>query len=87
MSTDYDALKAEADAARAMWDARYRLKELGWRDAVYCPRDGRALMFVEPGSAGIHEGHCDDQGQVWLHSHGDLWPSKPVLYRELKEQK
>jgi hypothetical protein len=83
-----ELMPTEEDAARAMWEAYYRLKELGWREATYCPRDGRTLKFIEAGSSGIHDGHCDDQDRahklpgVWLHSEGDLWPSQPVLYRE-----
>lgn len=83
-----EMMPTEADAARALWEAYYRLKELGWREATYCPRDGRTLKFIEAGSSGIDEGHCDDQNRahklpsVWLHSKGDLWPSQPVLYRD-----
>lgn len=84
-----ELMPTEEDAARSMWEAYYRLKELGWRDATYCPRDGRALKFIEAGSSGIHDGHCDDQDMahkrptVWLHSNGDLWPSQPILYKEI----
>lgn len=84
-----ELMPTEADAARLMWEAYYRLKELGWRESTYCPRDGRTLKFIEAGSSGIHEGHCDDEDtghrppNVWLHDHGDLCPSRPVLYREL----
>jgi hypothetical protein len=83
-----EMMPTEKDAARLMWEAYYRLTELGWRDATYCPRDGRMLKFIEAGSSGIHDGHCDDQDKahkrptVWLHSSGDLWPSQPVLYRD-----
>ena len=83
-----ELMPTEQDAARAMWEAYHRLEELGWRNATYCPRDGRTLLFIEAGSSGIHEGHCDDQDRahrrptVWLHDAGDLWPSQPVLYRE-----
>lgn len=83
-----EMMPTEEDAARQMWEAYHRLEELGWRNVTYCPRDGRVLMFIEAGSSGIHEGHCDDQDQahrrptVWLHDHGDLWPSQPLLYRE-----
>lgn len=83
-----EIMPTEQDAVRAMWDAYRRLEELGWRNATYCPRDGRMLLFIEAGSSGIHEGHCDDQDTayrrptVWLHDHGDLWPSQPVLFRE-----
>jgi len=84
-----ERMPTEQDAVRAMWEAYHRLEELGWRNATYCPRDGRTVLFIEAGSSGIHEGHCDDQDRahrrptVWLHDAGDLWPSQPVLYREL----
>lgn len=81
-----EQMPTEQDAARAMWEAYYRLKELGWNDACYCPRDGRTLKFIEAGSSGIHEGHCDDGLRVWLRADGDLWPSKPVLFRSLSEE-
>lgn len=83
-----ELMPTEQDAARMMWEAYHRLEELGWRNATYCPRDGRTLLFIEAGSSGIHEGHCDDEDRahrrptVWLHDAGDLWPSQPVLYRE-----
>lgn len=83
-----ELMPTEQDAVRAMWEAYHRLEELGWRNATYCPRDGRTLLFIEAGSSGIHEGHCDDEDRahrrptVWLHDAGDLWPSQPVLYRE-----
>ena len=83
-----ELMPTEQDAARMMWEAYHRLEELGWRNATYCPRDGRTLLFIEAGSSGIHEGHCDDADRahrrptVWLHDAGDLWPSQPVLYRE-----
>lgn len=82
-----ELMPTEQDAARLMWEAYHRLEELGWRNATYCPRDGRTLLFIEAGSAGIDEGHCDDQDTahrrptVWLHDGGDLWPSQPVLFR------
>ena len=83
-----ELMPTEQDAVRAMWEAYHRLEELGWRNATYCPRDGRTLLFIEAGSSGIHEGRCDDKDTahrrptVWLHDAGDLWPSQPVLYRE-----
>lgn len=86
-----EAMPTEQDAVRAMWSAYQRLRELGWREAHYAPRDGRDLLFVEAGSTGIHRGHVDDpepgllSPRVWLHSSGDLWPSHPVLYRELSD--
>jgi hypothetical protein len=37
--------------------ARERLRTLGWRDGIYCPKDGTAFALIEWGSTGIHSGH------------------------------
>lgn len=95
---DADALLAEADRAKAerasrmpdeaaalrtMQDAYTRLGELGWRDAIYCPKDGSAFQAIEAGSTGIHR--CTyhgtwPSGSWWVHD-GDGWPSRPILFR------
>lgn len=41
----------------AMSSAETRLKELGWRSGVYCPRDGSAFAVCEVGSTGMWAGH------------------------------
>lgn len=69
----------EASAIRALFDAYGRLKELGWHEATYATK-GVPLQMIEVGSTGIHEGYRDEHG-FWIHSHGDLWPSRPVLSR------
>lgn len=76
-----EMMPTEQDAILVMFKAWERLKELGWREAVYAPRDGRALEFIEAGSTGIHPGHRDEK-YTWLHEAGDLWPSHPILFRE-----
>lgn len=75
-------------ALSAMFDAWQRLKELGWRDAIYCPKDGSEFEVIEAGSTGVHR--CLYQGEwpsgSWLISgDGDLWPSRPILFRLLPE--
>lgn len=77
---DADQMPDEAAALRVMQRAHQRLKDLGFYDAQHCPRDGVTRQFVEVGSSGIHEGYRDNTG-VWLFDGGDLWPSRPVLYR------
>jgi hypothetical protein len=72
----------EQDALRGQWEAHYRLRELGWREACYAPCDGRALQLIEVFSTGIFEGYRDDKRRFWIADGGDLWPSTPVLYRE-----
>ena len=48
-------MPTEQDAARVMWEAWYRLKELGWRETCYGPTD-EMVQVIEPGSSGIHKG-------------------------------
>jgi hypothetical protein len=75
------------DAVRGMWDAWQRLTELGWKDARYAPADGETKRVIEPGSSGIHDAQCESRPAPrehekwwWSHSHGDVWPIKPILY-------
>lgn len=79
-------LMPDEESARAMFfDAWLRLKQLGWNDACYCPKDGSMFEVIEAGSSGIHA--CNyvgewPKGTYWIHAEGDLWPSRPVLYRK-----
>ena len=76
-----EAMPTEADAINTMFSAWERLKELGWREAKYAPKDRRALEFIEAGSTGIHTGYKEEKF-TWVREAGDLWPSDPILYRE-----
>jgi hypothetical protein len=73
----------ERTALRVLTDAHIRLKELGWREATYAPRNV-PLELIECGSSGIHTGYRDEHG-FWILD-DDTWPSKPVLYREQTTQ-
>lgn len=89
------AMKAKAERAermpddmaaiRALTDAHHRLKELGWRDAIYAPtiETCAELELIEVGSSGIHRGYRDHEKRFWIND-TDTWPSRPVLYREVK---
>jgi hypothetical protein len=73
----------DAAALKQLFEAWLRLQELGWRDARNAPKDA-TLQFIEIGSTGIHTGHRDEKsesGLCWLHDNGDLWPSRPILFR------
>lgn len=76
----------EKAAIEQMFEAWLRLKELGWNEAVYCPKDGSMFSVVEAGSTGIHQcnytGEWPD-GKWWVYD-GDVWPSRPVLWRPRK---
>ncbi len=74
-------LPDDTTAIRALTDAHSRLMELGWRDATYAPSDYSPLQIIEVGSSGIQSGHRDVEGRFWIQEAGDLWPSRPVLFR------
>jgi len=77
-------MPTEKDALLVMFAAYQRLKELGFRDAIGCPKDGTSFEAIEVGSTGI--GDCLymgdwPHGSYWMQEAGDLWPSTPCLYR------
>jgi hypothetical protein len=78
-----EAMPDEASAIRQLWDAHQRLKELGWQEPVYAPKDGSPLDIIELGSTGIHSGYYQGEwptGSWWVVG-GDVWPSRPALAR------
>ena len=78
-------MPTEEDAARVMWSAWQRLRELGWRESCYGPT-GKTVRLIEPGSSGIHEGFRMDPwpSKDWLID-GD-WPSNPCLFKPIPSQ-
>jgi hypothetical protein len=39
-------MPTEKEALAVMFEAFQRLRELGWRDAIYCPKDGTVFQAV-----------------------------------------
>ncbi|WIA54355.1 hypothetical protein N6H05_14910 [Sphingobium sp. WTD-1] len=79
-----DLMPTEQDAIDLMHQAHLRLRELGWREAIYCPKDGTEFDAIEAGSTGIQRAHylgTWPTGGWMVASDGDLWPSHPCLYR------
>ena len=79
-----DLMPTEQDAINLMSQAYQRLKELGWKEAIYCPKDGSEFDAIEPGSTGIRKAHYSGDwptGGWMVADAGDLWPSHPCLYR------
>jgi len=83
-------MPTEREAINALWSAYQRLKELDWNDAIYCPKDGSAFDVIEAGSTGIfpccYQGEWPD-GHWWIEDAGDIWPSRPILYRRTEAEK
>lgn len=77
-----ELMPTEKDAARMLFEAWYRLKELGWRETCYGPT-GVVVKVVEPGSSGIHEAVRYEpwpEKTWWID--GDA-PSNPCLFRPI----
>lgn len=51
----------EKAAISALFEAWQRLKELGWKEPQYCPKDGTSFKVIELGSTGIFD--CYYQGE------------------------
>jgi hypothetical protein len=80
----------EQSAIRAMFSAWQRLKELGWREGKYAPRDGTMFKTIELGSMGIFD--CDCHGEwpncTWTtYDSHDAYPSSkpPAMFKLLSE--
>lgn len=80
-------LMPDEEAARSMFfDAWLRLRDFGWREAMYCPKDGRLFEVIEAGSTGVHKCEYNGEwpkGSYWIHADNDLSPSHPTMYRDL----
>lgn len=76
----------DTEAALAVLHRAYvRLKELGWSDAIYCPKDGTLFLAIEAGSTGQHQCHYGGEWPdgIWWIDDGDTWPSRPILWRPI----
>src|SRR6266404_4767598 len=56
-----ELMPTEQSAIEAMFSAWARLKQLGWREACYCPKDRSTFLAIEPGSTGIF--NCIYEGE------------------------
>lgn len=78
-------MPTEQDAINTFFQAWLRLKELGWKEAMYSPKDGTRFDAISPGSTGIHTTFYLGEwpkGGYWAEDGGDLWPGNPCLFRK-----
>lgn len=77
----------EKAAINKLFDAWLRLKELGWKEACYCPKDGTDFQIIEAGSTGIFDAHYSGKwpdGYIISHDDHDSYSSRPggtLLYK------
>jgi hypothetical protein len=84
-----EKLPTEKDAIDALFEAQVRLKELGWREAMYCPKDGTTFRVIEAGSTGIFECYYEGKwadGYYMTSDGGDIYPSRsgPLLFKPME---
>ena len=84
------AMPTEKEALAVMFEAFTRLKDLGWKNIIYCPKDGSLFHAIEAGCTGIGIASYDGEwpnGHWWMHDDiGDLWPSEPILWKPIEQQ-
>jgi hypothetical protein len=87
-----DAAKADREASMpdfnsaisTLHSAHVRLGELGWKDGIYCPKDGAQFALIEFGYTGIFSGNYIGEwpdGHIYaadciMHPKGIMW--KPL---------
>lgn len=79
----------EESARHLFFDAWLRLKECGWKEACYCPKDRSTFEVIEAGSSGIHKCYYGGEwatGHYMIVSDGDVSPSHPVLFRPIAKE-
>lgn len=82
------SMPKEIDALSVILSGVERLRELGWNDIVYCPKDGSMFLAVEAGSCGIFDCHYEGEwpnGHWWIFDAGDSWPSRPLMWKKKPE--
>lgn len=95
-ASDAAQRKAEADfpdeqtALREISRAKQRLHDFGWRDGIYCPKDGSEFEIIEAGSTGVFRARYDGtwpDGMWMTFADGDIYPSSsaPFMFRLLPE--
>ncbi len=81
-------MPSEEDAVKAMAQAYTRLTELGWRPAIYCPKDGTVFQAIGLGcgvAKRCHYGGEWPDGTWWVEDAGDFWPGRPCLWKPIEE--
>lgn len=83
-----DALMPDEESAiRMLADAVHRLNDFGWRDPIYCPKNGSHFLVLEAGSTGKHQCHYVGEwpdGSWWVADECDVSPSRPVLFKPIE---
>lgn len=78
-----DQMPTQEAALDVLMAAYTRLKDLGWKEIIYHPKDGSTFEVIEPGSTGVflcQYWESPTRGSFWIMEDG-VSPSHPVLWR------
>lgn len=89
---DYTKVIAYIEACtheeQLMWlclKIKEKLRSMGYNDPMYC-KPNVEVRLLEFGSSGVHVGYkMKETNSFWIID-GDLWPSDPVMYKEMTEE-
>lgn len=81
-----DLMPDEQSALRVLYMAWERLKDFGWREPMYCPKDGTTFDVIELGSTGVFTGRYVGEwpdGMYETMDDRDVYPSSrpPAMFR------
>ncbi len=77
------------DCLAAIAEINSRLVNLGWNNAIYCPKDGTSFDAIEFGCSTIFDCWYDGEwpnGRYWACYGDDIDICRPVLFRPRKEK-
>ncbi|TQE91484.1 MAG: hypothetical protein FKY71_20190 [Spiribacter salinus] len=78
----------EQSAILMLFEAFQRLKDLGWQEAIYCPKDGTVFDAIQAGITMVADcRYVGDwpNGRWEVIADDDLWPAHPILWRPKRE--
>ena len=76
----------QESALRVLYMAWERLKDFGWNDPIYCPKDGTIFEVIELGSTGVFTGRyvgAWPDGHWEMMDDRDVYPTarQPAMFR------
>jgi hypothetical protein len=83
----------EHSALQVLFIAWLRLRDLGWKEACYCPKDGTPFKIIQAGSTGIFDAHYSGQwpdGYIVSFDGQEVYcsrPGGPILFKSIPEAK
>lgn len=73
----------EQKVINEMFTAYDKLRQMGWQDGVYAPKDGKLFWSIEAGSTGVFKTQYFDGVGFFSTDEEDSYPTNPILWKSL----